>query len=152
MAALLPSYMQNRTDEPAKQQSQPGFTPSIPMLSLFVGVDMPPSQISLPKYNIWLYPTWDHDENVRRFLAVRDPSPHWLLVILRSWLFSFPPIFLPSGHRETQTGGNHCVRHPAPSSFHISAVSQGHYLGKPASRQLGDPSDCSIRLQRDGSC
>jgi hypothetical protein len=66
IANVLPAHL-----NPANNGSkQAGLEPSLTMLSLFVGLDKPASQLDLPKHNVWLFPSWQHDENVRIFREV----------------------------------------------------------------------------------
>jgi len=46
--------------------------PSPGHLSLYVGLDVPSAAAGLPKANLWVHPTHDHDGNWRRFAA--DPE------------------------------------------------------------------------------
>ncbi|MCA9685594.1 MAG: NAD(P)/FAD-dependent oxidoreductase [Myxococcales bacterium] len=68
---------------PASAREQIGFRselsaiqPSAGHLGLYVGFDHSAAELQLPKANYWIYPegAYDHDENVRRFLA-DDSAP-----------------------------------------------------------------------------
>jgi all-trans-retinol 13,14-reductase len=46
--------------------------PSIAHLSLYLGFEETAEELALPRSNIWVFPTEDHDENMRRMFA--DPT------------------------------------------------------------------------------
>lgn len=50
--------------------------PSCAHLNLYLGLDAPDAELGLKGTNLWIYPSYDHDENVRRFAAdARAPFP-----------------------------------------------------------------------------
>jgi all-trans-retinol 13,14-reductase len=57
--------------------------PSVAHASLYLGFDGSPDDLNLPRANDWIYPGYDHDTSVHRFLA--DPDAALPLVYL-----SFP--------------------------------------------------------------
>ncbi|MDX2002482.1 MAG: NAD(P)/FAD-dependent oxidoreductase [Chitinophagales bacterium] len=48
--------------------------PSAAHISLYIGLKHTAEELNLPKANYWIYPSYDHDENMRRFLA-DDSAP-----------------------------------------------------------------------------
>lgn len=50
--------------------------------ALFVGADGTPEELDIPRANIWMYPGFDHDANVRRFRD--DPSADFPLLYISS--------------------------------------------------------------------
>lgn len=45
--------------------------PSVAHVCVYVGLSATAPELGLPKTNLWIYPDYDHDENVRRYLADR---------------------------------------------------------------------------------
>ena len=45
--------------------------PSVAHVCLYLGLMATAGELGLPKTNLWIYPDYDHDENVRRYLADR---------------------------------------------------------------------------------
>ena len=39
-------------------------SPSVSMLSLFVGIEGDSTELGLPSYNTWVFPSWDHESNM----------------------------------------------------------------------------------------
>ena len=48
-----------------------GISRSCAMFTVFVGLDSPASQLGLPAKNSWVFPSWDHDQNMRRWSSCR---------------------------------------------------------------------------------
>jgi phytoene dehydrogenase-like protein len=57
--------------------------PSCAMLTLFIGFDCDIKELGCPKLNKWIFPTWDHDENMRKFKQDKEAP--------------FPAVFIGSG-------------------------------------------------------
>ncbi len=53
---------------------------SLAHLNLYVGLDRSAADLNLPRYNLWLYPSPDHDQNLARYLA--DPEAPFPLVFI----------------------------------------------------------------------
>ena len=52
------------------------IAPETSLMSLFVGIDKLPEDIKLPKNNVWLYPSWDHDGNWESYKKnMNEPFP-----------------------------------------------------------------------------
>lgn len=49
-----------------------GIEASVAHLSLYVGLEGTPTELNMPKHNIWVYPSADHDGNFERALASDD--------------------------------------------------------------------------------
>lgn len=49
--------------------------PSLPHIGLYLGLKGTPEQLGLPRTNFWVYPSADHDGNVRRFLDNPEHAP-----------------------------------------------------------------------------
>lgn len=63
---------------PAKLLERRGATvePSMSHMNLYVGLNATDQDLNLPKTNLWVYPTPDHDGNIAKFLADPDqPLP-----------------------------------------------------------------------------
>lgn len=56
----------------ALRASLRGFGPSMAHLNLYLGLDRSDAELGLDGTNLWIYPGYDHDENVRRF--TQNPS------------------------------------------------------------------------------
>ena len=44
-----------------------GVSRSCSMFTVFVGLDASAEELCLPAQNRWLFPSWDHDDNIKRF-------------------------------------------------------------------------------------
>jgi all-trans-retinol 13,14-reductase len=85
-AGVHNTYLRLLPDSPRLQSLRERvnkFSPSMPLLNLYVGLGATDQQLDLPKSNIWVYPGPDHDSNLATFLA--DPQAPLPLVYI-----SFP--------------------------------------------------------------
>lgn len=82
-------------------------------LSLYIGLEGTPEELKLPKANYWIYPSYDHDENVRRFLA-EDDAPFPVVYI------SFPAAKDPDFQN----------RHPGKSTIEIITLAPWEQFSK----------------------
>jgi all-trans-retinol 13,14-reductase len=78
--SLLPEAERRRHDYPEKLRS---VRPSAATMTLFLGFKGSAAELGLPKTNLWIYPSADHEGNLERFC--RDPEAPLPLVYI-----SFP--------------------------------------------------------------
>ncbi len=77
---LLPEETRSKLGVARKMQS---VKPSSAHLCLYVGLKGSAEELDIPKTNLWIYPSADHEGNIERFLA--DPSQDFPLLYI-----SFP--------------------------------------------------------------
>lgn len=77
---LLPAEVQKKLEVPRKMQT---VKPSSAHLCLYIGLKGTAEELNIPKTNLWVYPTPDHEGNIARFME--DPSQDFPLLYI-----SFP--------------------------------------------------------------
>lgn len=85
---LVPEDHQHLVATEIEMMSDPSIASNISLMSMFVGIDDPDGTLLLPKSNIWVHASWDHDKNMQEcahdhlklpaffisFSSAKDPS------------------------------------------------------------------------------
>ena len=66
---LIPETKHHLLQRQLKGLSNPKVTGAISLMSLFIGLDGTTEELNLPNQNFWVYPSWDHEENWKKFQA-----------------------------------------------------------------------------------
>jgi phytoene dehydrogenase-like protein len=87
--------------------------PSCSMVTLFVGLNCDLKELDFPKLNKWIFPTWDHDENMRKFKKNKEAP--------------FPAVFIGSGSIKDNSWNE---RWPLRSTLEVLAPVEYHWFAE----------------------
>ncbi|EKB49999.1 phytoene desaturase family protein [Cecembia lonarensis] len=60
---------------PKLQRQFEGLSASVAHICLYIGIKKSNRELQLPKSNFWIYPGYDHDQNVKEYLENPDEKP-----------------------------------------------------------------------------
>jgi all-trans-retinol 13,14-reductase len=72
---LVPESHRHLVQEQIAFMKRPEATPSLSLSSMFVGLEGIPDTIEIPRRNYWMFPTWNHNENMKEFIKDNDKMP-----------------------------------------------------------------------------
>jgi len=64
---LIPEDQHHRIQKQLEGLKDPNVAPAISLMSLYVGIEGDAKELDLPKRNLWVFPSWEHDYNCAVF-------------------------------------------------------------------------------------
>jgi all-trans-retinol 13,14-reductase len=99
---------------PKLESQLKGLAPSVAHICLYIGLKKDSQELQLPRSNFWIYPSYDHDKNVREYLDNPEDNPFPVVYI------SFPSAKDPDWER----------RYPGTSTIEIISLAPYDWFKK----------------------